>query len=67
MTGQMTLFEYMDAQQGYSMCTSCVNAKFKERMRNGHDVYFCNKKRAVITEHTGSWLCKNLEYERRIP
>ena len=62
---QLTLFEYLDEQQGYSMCGSCENAKYKFRTKNGHDVWYCNIKHSMITEHTGSWLCKNEYFVRR--
>lgn len=72
MDGQLNLFEYIDDERGFSYCTTCENCKhtdlFKDYVdRNGesHFLAFCNQTRSVITDKTGSWLCKNENYKRR--
>lgn len=61
--GQIDMFSYLDDEQGFHNCLTCINAKHTELFRQQ---LFCNKTRSVLTEKTGSWLCKNQYYERRV-
>ena len=61
--GQIDMFSYIDEEQGFHNCLTCINAKHTELFRQE---FFCNKTRSVLTEKTGSWLCKNQYYERRV-
>ena len=73
MIGQLDFLDLIEEQyaQEIKPCTSCENCKqtdsFKTYVGKNGVVFqaFCNPTRQVITEHTGSWLCKNREYKRR--
>ena len=66
MTGQMDFFDLIEQQYAgeIKQCVTCENCKHTDLFKG--NVWFCNPTRQVITEHTGSWLCKNREYERRV-
>lgn len=50
--GQMNILDFIDEPINTHKCIECENAKFKERMRNGSSLYYCNVVRAYITEYT---------------
>ena len=74
MDGQIDFFDLIEKQYETEIksCLSCENCKQTQIFKNfidndgiAHFQAFCNPTRQVITEHTGSWLCKNKLYERR--
>ena len=69
MKGQIDIFEYMDETSCTHYCINCKRAKFKEKTRNGIEIYFCNDTRQFITEKSLDWICRKSKghslYERR--
>lgn len=63
--GQMTLFDFIEEPREMRRCIECENAKFKELLRNGIAIYYCNKARAYITEHTLECTFHKNCFERR--
>ena len=57
MDGQMNMFDYLDEQIGFHHCSECENAKYKETMKDGNPIYWCNEVRSYITIYSGNWLC----------
>lgn len=75
MTGQIDFFDLIEEQQKYDIkpCMECENCRQTQQYKNyidrdgvAHFLAFCNPTRQVITANTGSWLCKNRFYERRV-
>ena len=62
MDGQIDFFDLIEKQYETEIknCLTCENCGPTQMYK-----HFCNPTRQVITEHTGSWLCKNKLYERR--
>lgn len=54
----------IDLENPFESCLTCVHCKHTELFRD--NTWFCNPKRQIITTHTGSWLCHNQYYERRL-
>ena len=49
-------------------CTHCTNAKYKETLKDGSELYFCGKHKTFITDLTRpSWIsgCKGKDFQRR--
>ena len=55
---QMNIFDFLDEVEEWHKCTDCVHAKFKEQMRDGNPLYYCNEARSYITIHSYDWICK---------
>lgn len=62
MDGQIDFFDLIEKQYETEIksCLTCENCRPTQMYK-----HFCNPTRQVITEHTGSWLCRNKLYERR--
>lgn len=62
----MNMFDYFEDRQGYHYCKNCEYAKFKEKTRNGNDLWYCGKHHSFITEHTiDIAITKDKCFERR--
>lgn len=49
-------------------CIHCINAKYKETLKDGLNLYFCGKHKTFITDLTRpSWIigCKGKDFQRR--
>lgn len=72
MDGQLNIFDILDSQNGFCRCMNCEHCHhtdiFKDYVDSkgvSHFLAYCNVKRSVITESTGSWLCHNENYIRK--
>lgn len=67
MEGQLNLFTWQDEQRGYHYCKDCENAKWKERTKDGTNLWFCGKHHAFITEHSiDKYMTTDKCFERRV-
>lgn len=58
----MSEIDYTDDRK----CINCEHAKFKEKTRNGIEVYFCGLHREYITIHTlVQFACRGKDFEKR--
>lgn len=74
MDGQLDFLNLIEEQFASEIksCMGCENCRQTDLFKNyidkagvAHFLGFCNPTRQVITESSGSWLCRNKEYERR--
>lgn len=65
-SGQMSLFDFIDEPIEMHKCVECQNAKFKEILRNGIALYYCHVARSYITVHTLERTFHKNCFERRM-